>query len=292
MLKALAWLGTLDRRWIFLVIGLSVWIPLWMGMGAVMPTTKIVQDLFDAVEELPSGSTVLISYDYGPGTAPENQPMADALVCHCLQKGHKVILMTLWATGPPMIDETIESVFSGILASNAEAEYGEDWINIGYKVGNQAVINSLVSSFAIFNFDARDGRPLGSYPIFQGIRSLADVDLILGVGSGKPGLKEWVQFGGDQANVTVGGGVTAVEAPLLYPYYPNQLDGLMGGLQGAAEYETALFARYPELDTDDAREIRAATNKMGPQTVAHLMIVIFVVVGNLSILAGRMTRGR
>jgi len=291
MWNLLAWLGTLDRRWIFLVIGLSVWIPLWMGMGAEMPTTKIVQDLYDAVDDLPEGSTVIISYDYGPGTAPENQPMGDSMVRHALHRGHKVILMTLWATGPPMIDETIQAVFVGETATNADARYGVDWINIGYKVGNQAVINSLVSSFAIFNFDAREGQPLSTYPIFEGIRSLADVDLILGVGSGRPGLKEWVQFGGDQANVPVGGGVTAVEAPLLYPYYPNQLVGLLGGLQGAAEYETALFEGYPELDPDRDPEIRAATNKMGPQTVAHLMIVIFVVVGNLAILAGRMKRG-
>jgi hypothetical protein len=291
MLKVLTWLGTLDRRWIFLVIGLSVWIPLWMGMAAIMPTTKIVQDLFDAVEGLPQGSTVLVSYDYGPGTAPENQPMGDALVRHCLEKRHKVILMTLWATGPPMIDQTIKSLFIGPTATDATARYGVDWINVGYKVGNQAVINSLVSSFGIFNYDAREGRPLSEYPIFEGIRSLSDIDLILCVGSGKPGLKEWVQFGGDQVNVMVGGGVTAVEAPLLYPYYPNQLDGLMGGLQGAAEYETALFGTYPELDPHGDLGLRAATNKMGPQTVAHLMIVMFVVVGNLAVVAGRMTKG-
>jgi hypothetical protein len=30
---------------------------------------------------------------------------------------------------------------------------------------------------------------------------------------------------------------------------------------------------------------------MGPQTVAHLMIVMFVVVGNLAVVAGRMTKG-
>ena len=50
------------------------------------------------------------------------------------------------------------------------------------------------------------------------------------VGSGFPGVKEWIQFGGDPADVPTAGGVTAVEAPLLYPYYPEQLIGLMGGL--------------------------------------------------------------
>jgi nitrate/nitrite transporter NarK len=81
--------------------------------------------------------------------------------------------------------------------------------------------------------------------------------------------------------VTIGGGVTAVEAPLLYPYYPKQLIGLMGGLQGAAEYEAALMTGKPRFaDTATTAMIR-----MFPQTVAHVVIVLFVVLGNISYFA-------
>jgi hypothetical protein len=283
-------LGSLDRRWIFLVIGVAVTIPLLLGIGAPLPTTKIVQDLYDHIEGLPAGSKVLVSFDYGPGTEIENQPMAEAITRHCMERGHRVILMALWATGPPQIQLAVEHVFEGQGATHADKVYGRDWLDIGYKAGNQGVINSILNDFSFFNADAREGKPLAEFPIMDGVRSLRDIDVIVGIGSGRPGLKEWVQFGGDQGDVPVGGGVTAVEAPLLYPYYPTQLLGLMGGLQGAAEYETALMGGYPRLEEMDPARLQAATSKMGPQTVAHIMIVIFVVIGNVSMFLAKRRR--
>lgn len=290
MIDFLARLGTLDRRWIFLVIGLSVLIPLLVGFGSPMPTTPIVQAIYDKVEELPEGSQVLVSFDYGPGTEVENQPMAEALIRHCMEKGHRVIMMALWATGPPQIELAIQNVFEGPDATHPSAEYGVDWVNIGFKAGNQGVIQSILSDFRFFAAEVRNATPLGDLPITSDIYTLRDVELILGIGSGKPGLKEWVQFGGDQGDIPTGGGVTAVEAPLLYPYYPTQLLGLMGGLQGAAEYETALLKGYPRLRTFEDRIIAAATSKMGPQTVAHIMIVLFVLIGNASMFAAKRRR--
>ena len=62
----------LDRRWIFLMIGFSVLIPLLLGIGSPMPTSPIVQAIYDKIESLPPGSLALISFDYGPGTEVEN----------------------------------------------------------------------------------------------------------------------------------------------------------------------------------------------------------------------------
>jgi hypothetical protein len=77
--------------------------------------------------------------------------------------------------------------------------------------------------------------------------------------------------------------VTAVEALLLYPYYPRQLKGLMGGLQGAAEYETALISKYPQF----VKTAREAQVYMGPQAVAHYVIILLVILGNISYFVGR-----
>ena len=66
-------------------------------------------------------------------------------------------------------------------------------------------------------------------------------------GGGFPGIKEWVQFAGDLGDIPIAGGCTAVAAPLLYPYYPQQMVGLMGGIKGAAEYEAALAKNYPKF---------------------------------------------
>jgi len=273
-------LGTLDRRVIFLLIALSVIIPLIIHYTTTILPGDMVQRLFDKVENLPPGSKILISFDYGPSTVPENQPMANALTRHALEKGHRIYLMALWATGPrqalQLVDEIIAAEFPG-------AEYGEDWIRLGYKAGNQGLINALLSDFkAMYTTDVL-GEDIDSFPMMQGIKTLRDFDLILGLGSGFPGTKEWVQFAGDPGDVPVGGGTTAVMAPLLYPYYPKQMVGFLGGLQGAAEYEAALMIQYPEYE----EKSRIASTSMGPQVTAHLVIVAFIIIGNITFFVER-----
>ena len=83
-------LGSIDRRIIFLLIGLAVLIPIIVKYTTAIPTSPLVQNLFDKVESLPPGSKVLMSFDYGPSTVPENQPMANAFTRHCFENGHRV----------------------------------------------------------------------------------------------------------------------------------------------------------------------------------------------------------
>jgi hypothetical protein len=274
-------LGAIDRRWIFLFVAFAVTIPLLFERPAPVPPSPIVRDLFDAVEALPAGARVLLSLDYGPSTVPENDPMAHAVARHCLSRDIDLYIMTIWATGPPLVSNLLDSV---IAPDFPEKVYGEDFVNLGYKVGNQGVIQSLTSDFqGQYTADAGWGekippRPTSAIPMMQPIRTVADMDLVVAIGSGRPGVKEWVQFAGDPTGVKVGGGVTAVEAPLLYPYYPRQLQGLMGGLLGAAEYEALLTATYPRFE----EAAQTALIRMFPQTIAHLVIVCFVIVGNIS----------
>ena len=269
------WLGALDRRVIFLLIALAVIIPLVVHYTTTIPPSNIVQDLYDEVESLPPNSKILMSFDYGPSTAPENQPMATAFTRHCFEKGHVVYLMALWATGPRQSQQLIDDVIN---VEFPDKVHGEDYLHLGYKAGNQGLINALLSDFKSMYTTDLAGADIESFPMMEGIGDLRDFDLILAIGSGFPGTKEWVQFAGDPGNIPVGGGTTAVMAPLLYPYYPRQMVGFLGGLQGAAEYEAALMAQYPEY-----RDLsRQASTTMGPQVTAHLVIVGFILIGNLT----------
>ncbi len=271
----------IDRRIIFLLIALAVIIPMLAEMVIPVRPSPIVQGIFDEIDGLPDGSKILLSCDYGPSTVPENQPMANALTRLCAIKNHKIYYMALWPTGEAQANVAIEEV---IQADFPEKIYGIDYIQLGFKAGNQGLINAIFSDLkGMYTTDAA-GIDINSFPMMEKIDGLKSFDLILGVCSGKPGLKEWVQFAGDRGNIPVAGGVTAVEAPLLYPYYPTQLLGLMGGLQGAAELEAALVIHYPESEYPKYRTLEnsRAVRLMGPQTVAHLVIIFFVIVGNLA----------
>lgn len=277
--------GRLDRRAIFVLIALSVIIPLVLRLVFPVYPSEIVARVFDKIESLPPGSRVLLSLDYSPSTAPENQPMASAIARHVLERGGKLYIMALWATGPGQANVLIDEVLRREFPNKVE---GVDWVHLGYKAGNQGLINAILLDLkSMYTTDA-GGTAIGAIPMMQDVRNLKDFQLIAGIGSGFPGVKEWVQFAGDRGNIPIAGAVTAVEAPLLYPYYPQQLLGLMGGLQGAAEYESQLLRRYPRFrGTGDT-----AVRLMGPQAVAHTVIIIFVLIGNLAYVVERRRQRR
>ncbi|MBD3335987.1 MAG: hypothetical protein GF355_10780 [Candidatus Eisenbacteria bacterium] len=267
-------LGRLDRRIIFLLIGLSVIVPLLLNLILPVYPSPIVDRLYDKIESLPAGSRVLLSLDYGPATAPENQPMAESMARHVLSKDLKLYIMSLWPTGPGQATLLVKDIRNDF---PDKVEY-EDWVNLGFKAGNQGLINAILLNMKSMYTTDVNGVAVDSISMMTDVRNLTDMDLIAGIGSGFPGLKEWVQFAGDRGNIPIGGGVTAVEAPLLYPYYPKQLLGLMGGLQGAAEYEAALIRGYPRFRESAINAVRL----MGPQAVAHTLIVVFIIIGNIT----------
>ena len=263
-----------DRRIIFLFIFISVAAPILFPITFSEKPTAVVQAVFDKIESLPAGSKVLLSFDFDPAMAPEVQPMANAISRHCLDNGHDVIFMSLWATGQALLTQTLSNhVFPGF----PEKKDGIDYVNIGYKAGNEGVLNVIVTNFRkMFPTDV-NSVPLDSIAVFNGVKSCKDLDLIVSIGGGKPGPKEWVLFVGDPADVPVAVGVAAVIAPQMYPYYPDQVLGILGGVKGAAEYEYALKStheRFKDMETPGLQ-------MMGPQTLAHIVIMSFIIIGNI-----------
>ncbi|MHC5004311.1 MAG: hypothetical protein ACYTJ0_14445, partial [Planctomycetota bacterium] len=74
-------------------------------------------------------------------------------------------------------------------------------------------------------------------------------------------------------------GCTGVQAPLLYPYIPEQLPGLLGAIKGAAEYEALVVEKYGG-DKPDPRYLEGL-RRMGPQLVAHLLMIALIIAGNI-----------
>jgi len=275
----------IDRRIIFLCIVLSVIVPLLLDITFTEKASPIVKNIFDKIESLPSGSRVLLSLDYGPSTVPEIQPMVNALVRHLNEKNHKVYFMCLWATGQNLTTITVDSVQA---REFPEKVYGVDYVNLGYKAGNEGLINVLLTDMKKMYTTDVHGTYIDDLEIMRPVRNLTGFDLIVGLGGGTPGIKEWILFAGDPGRIPVAGGSTAVQAPLLYPYWPNQLLGLMGGIKGAAEYESELITYYPKYKLKSKPGIKM----MGPQAVAHIVIMLFIIIGNITFFAQRAREGK
>ena len=297
MQKFFQYLLAIDRRLIFVVIFLALSIPIFLHLKIDINITREVRIFYDAIEALPSGSKVLVTCDYDPGSEPELQPMAETGFRHFIKNHLRFVVMGLWPQGPMQANKALASineVKEGILVENGDTlyfgrdlivvgpdtiRYGLDFINLGFQAGNELVIQRMGSSVsAAFANDARFGRPIEQFPIMMGLNKLSDFDFIFNLSAGYPGTVEWVQFAVDRFHVTCGAGNTAVQAPQVYPYLDTgQLSGLMGGMKGGAEYEQITGMRGK------------ATMAMVSQTAAHIFVVIFIVIGNLAYF---MTRGK
>lgn len=276
--KLVETVNTLDKRWVFLVVGAAVVISTIFRLTFPEIPTPMVRSIFDTVEGLPAGSRVLLPFDYDPGSEPELQPMADAYVRHCAEKRLQLYFIALWPLGQNMVDATVSRVLN---VEYPSYQYGRDYMNFGYKSGNEGVIAVILTDIKkLYTTDAQ-GANIDSIPMLAGISNIRGFDLILTASAGYPGLKEWIQYAGTPGNIPVAGGCTAVQAPLLYPYYPEQMVGLMGGIKAAAEYEALLLERYPKFRGDKDR-FQTALTRMGPQTVTHLVIILFIVIGNIA----------
>jgi hypothetical protein len=274
-----------DRRVVYLFVGVTVSLAIIFRLSFGEVATPIVKTVFDRIESLPPGSKIVLSYDFDPAMAPEVHPMANAFLRHILEKKHKLYFMSLWATGQSMMSISINEVLKHEFP---DAVYGRDYCNLGYKAGNEGVLNVVISNFRkMFPTDAYS-TPLDSLPMFNEVVSLKDMDLLISVGGGLPGVKEWVLFAGDPTRVPMAGGCAAVSAPLLYPYYPRQLIGLLGGTKGAAEYESELIKVHPRFQNSET----PALQMMGPQTMTHVVIIAFIIIGNVAYFRSRRKGGR
>jgi hypothetical protein len=148
----------------------------------------------------------------------------------------------------------------------------EDWCNLGYKTGGGVMIVRLGSSMsAVFPTD-KDNVPWSSIHMLRNITDLESFSLVISLSAGDPGIIAWVMMAGDRFGVPIGCGCTAVSAPTLYTYLQTgQMVGMLGGLKGAADYETLVGI-----------ECGQAIRGMAPQSVAHLVIMLFIVIGNVA----------
>jgi hypothetical protein len=270
-----------ERRIVFIYIGLAVSLPLFMHTAAPVPVTEDVEKLYEALEELPAGSKVVVACDYDPPSAPELQPMAVAFFKYAFKRDLKCIIMGLWPQGPQQANMAIETAMEDPEVVAKNLEYGVDYVNLGFQSGNEFVIQGMGSSFKrMFPQDTRRV-PYDSIPLLKGVKNFSNIDFVFNLSSGKPGTIEWVQIGVDRFGAKLGAGNTAVQAPQVYPYLrAGQLHGLLGGMSGAAEFEKILAERG------------LATTFILSQMFAHAIVILFVLIGNTAYFQERRKKQR
>ena len=283
-------LGNLDRRIIFLLIGLSVLIPLINPNLIDLPlgqdrNTKVV---YDSISELQENDKILISFAYGASTKPEVHPMAIALLNQLFSKGVKVYIVSLWPESPIMAQQAISEVKKSNLFN---IEDGTNYVMFDYKVGGFVVIKGIADNFRDLYQQDYNGKSIDSLDIMNGVYSVKDFDFVFDFSAGVPGNAEWVQYACDPKNVPLSSGCTSIMVTDAIPYVESgQLRGILAGMPGAAEYEKMVYdymiveQQNNNLNINKEVVIKKgkAYARMSAQSVAHLLMVIFIIIGNVA----------
>ncbi|MEK6737327.1 MAG: hypothetical protein AABY74_01515 [Planctomycetota bacterium] len=254
----------IDRRIIFAIITVAVIAALIVKFELPIPASEPVQGIYEKIDTLPQGSRVMISFDYDPSSKEELQPMAIAFLHHCFSRDLKVIGMTHYTGAPGLADLAMNSV-----AKQYQKTYGEDYVFLGYKPGGASlIINMGENLYTAFPKDFY-GKDTATLPALQGVDSLRQISYLFDLAAGTM-IETWLVYGKEKYKFEMGAGCTAVMGPDMYPFLQSkQLNGLLGGLKGAAEYEALVNKKAN------------AVSGMRPQSVVHVIIIIFVIFGNV-----------
>lgn len=266
----------IDRRIIFLLIAVATVAPLIWPIGLPIKVSPEVRAVYDYIEKLPAGSVFLISLDFDPSSKPELEPQAMALLRHAFRKNLRVIGMTHWLPGTGLAD----GIFTKVAAETNKVA-GKDYVFLGWSPGAGSLVIAMGQDlYKAFPSDYSKN-PTRGMPILEGVRNLRDVNYLVSLAAGNPGIEMWYVFGKDKYRFEMAGGSTGVMAPGLYPFLRSgQINGLIGGLQGAAEYETLIGHKG------------SAVKGMDAQSATHFVIIFLVLLCNVFYFVLRDERGR
>lgn len=308
-----------DRRWIFLAIGVVSIIPFLIGVGMPISTTAEVESIFNYVNELDKNDAMFISFDYAPGTQAENTPMGVAVMRHAFHNNVPVFITSYWPLGHGMALGALDYVTNHSVPGFYESVSFEEWADLreaGVTDKDELVAawesdgNALPEGAKGWVFEGRDFAMLGYAPLFHLVilgmtasieaqypqdvngnllhempmlnehKSLREISLALTT-AGSSACRSWIVYGREKIGLPVAFGVTAVMATDYFPYIQSgQIIGQMGGLRGAAEYEVLLFENGITESTGKA------FTGMDVQSAAHLLIILLIIMGNIAFFAG------
>jgi len=262
-----------DRRIVFLAIVVAVGAAMLWPVPLPIPPSPYVMDVYRAVDAIKSkpNAKVLLSFDFDPASDPELQPVAINVIRQCMQNNIRVVGMALWPEGVGLGRAAFDSV-----AHELGKERGKHWTFLGYKPGIVTLILNMGENFKSAWPIDYFGTSTALMPVTQDISRLGDFDFVLTLAAGNTIDAVWVTYAVDRYKIKLGGAVTAVMSPDMFPYLQSgQLVGLVSGLAGAAEYE--------KLEKSPG----SATRGMVPQSAAHVVIILFIGFGNIMYLISR-----
>ncbi len=280
---------SLDRRWVFLLLAIVCVITFVWEFKVPVSTSAEVEAIFQRIQKLEEGDIIYMSVDYDPNALAELHPMTYAIAEQCLRNKIRIIFGTLSNLGQGMVHQVItditdsvknDATYNGVDYDGREILNGIDYVFLGYKPYPALVIQAMGLNFRVPFPTDYYGTPLDSIPMMRGVKNFDQCKLVVDMAAGNV-AEMWITYGRGNYGVPLALGVTGVMGADFYPYLGSgQIFGLMAGLLGAAQYEKL------------ADNYGRARDGMRIQLFAHIVIILFILMGNVGYLVSRRKKGR
>lgn len=240
-------------------------VPLIFPMTLSMSVTDPVIKVYDFVEALPPDSVIWLGIDYYNSTRTECDPIAKTFLKQAFQKGHKIFVTSTIPDGQSIAQNIVPAI-----AQEFGREYGKDYVLLGYKPGTLIMMQQVCAHLpTIFNEDIFR-TPIEELPMMAKVKNANDIHMVF-TSTDNASFDEYVKVVSTQYHIPMAGGSTAVSVPKIYTFLNSgQIVGLIGGLKGAAEYETLI------------KQPADATAAMGSQSFVHILVVLMIIVSNIA----------
>lgn len=267
----MSWIQKVDkilsiRQILYLLLIAVVLVILLNPLAIPIGIAGATRDVYNYIDKLPQNPKLLIDVHYEPAGGTEMQPAAIALLRQLLPKGPKIVFFTTHSVGPIMFERlkaNAPDVFS-------QLKYGEDYVFLGFVPLTEATIASIANGAKEFVAKDPYGSSTADMPIFKIADKATDYNVAVCISTSTDPVEWYVRQIYTPFKTPILFMVVAVIGPSVQPFVASkQAVGMISGQNQAAQYE--LLIKRPG----------SAVAALDAQSGAHVLIIIYIVLGNL-----------
>ena len=243
-------------------------------LGFPIPISDQTRNVYALVDELQPGDIMFVDMGYESGTIAFMEPGMVAIIRHAMTNGVKIVMVSTGVESPMLLGRLMDKV----KPESFGYVYGTDWVHLGYIAGGEPSYASMLGDINGLVTEDYEGTPTSDLPLMQelGAPTANDIDLVGIWTAGGDVVEGWIRQAAVKYDLTFFTEVNEMMVPTILPYYPINVDGIINGGIGAAEYENLSGFAGEAIKLSDM------------MTMGGLVVLIFLILGNIGYL---MTKG-
>jgi len=236
-------------------------------LGFPIPISDQTRNVYALVEELQSGDIMFVDMGYESGTIAFMEPGMVAIFRHAMTNGAKIVMVSTGVESPMLLGRLMDKV----KPESFGYVYGTDWVHLGYIAGGEPSYASLLGDINGLVTEDYQGTPTSQLPLMAelGAPTADKIDLVGIWTAGGDVVEGWIRQAAVKYDLTFFTEVNEMMVPTILPYCPINVDGIINGGIGAAEYENLSGFAGEAIKLSDM------------MTMGGLVVLIFLILGNI-----------